>query len=104
MSALEFTFQGWVCEDCWLTHAGFDRHELGEHDSEFEPLGLIEDGTVLFAGITDDMHECESRWVGHRSRIGCGEEVRDFDTAPCDGCGSGLAGTRYGMTFWSVTR
>jgi hypothetical protein len=98
----ETAFTAWVCEDCYLTHHGYDAHELG-HDFDPEtdgPLSLLEAGTLVTDGMLARDHECEDRWIGHRSLIGCGEETRDFDTAPCDGCASRLAGTRHALTFW----
>lgn len=94
-------FTAWVCETCHLVNAGYSLDELGEAPEE-EPMGLIETGTVVSAGMLAADHECESRWIGHRSVLDCGEEVRDFDTATCEGCASTSAGTRYALTFWSA--
>lgn len=97
----ETAFTAWVCETCHLTHHGYDAHELGNEPDE-KPLGLLEAGTLVTDGMLTADHECEDRWLGHRSLIGCGEEVRDFDTSACDGCASVLAGTRHALTFWSA--
>lgn len=98
----ETAFTAWVCETCYLTHHGYTLDELGETPDE-TPMGLLEVGTVVTDGMLADDHECESRWVGHRSVLDCGEETRDFATETCEGCASRLAGTRHALTFWSVT-
>lgn len=97
----ENAFTAWVCETCYVTHHGYDAHELG-HEHDESPLGLIEVGTVITDGMLARDHECESRWIGHRSVLGCGEETRDFDEAQCEGCASRLAGTRHALTFWAL--
>ena len=81
-------FTAWACETCYLTHHGYSLDELGETPDE-TPLGLLEVGTVVTDGLVAD--ERERR-----------EQVREFDTAPCDGCASRLAGTRHALTFWSL--
>lgn len=89
----------WVCEACFLTHAGRDAGSLGE-DFDRPPLGLVGPDTTVVAGLLASEHECEDRWIGHRSVIGCGEEERDYETSPCEGCGSLEAGSRHALTFW----
>jgi hypothetical protein len=92
-------FTAWVCEDCYLAHAGYSPDETG-HGSGETPLGLLETGTFVTDGMPPSDHDCEDRWVGHRSVIDCGEEIRDFDTSTCEGCGSRVAGARHALTFW----
>ncbi|AXC36116.1 hypothetical protein SEA_LYELL_9 [Microbacterium phage Lyell] len=66
----------YACQTCYLIVAGFDPHELGLPLSECAPT-------------FDGLSELEGNVV-----TGDPEEVRPFDTAPCDVCGSGLAGER----------
>lgn len=91
----------WVCKACFATSSGRDAGALGV-DFDLPPLGLVRPGTTVVAGILADEHECEDRWVGHRPVIGCGEEERDYETDPCDGCGSDAAGPRHALTLWSL--
>lgn len=98
----ETAFTAWVCHDCYLTHHGYDPYELGNEPDEV-PMGLLEVGTFVTDGMLPRDHRCEDRHIGHVDLIGCGEEVRDFDTGTCEGCASDLAGKRHALTFWSVT-
>jgi hypothetical protein len=103
--SLTYDFTGWLCTDCHLANAGYSAEEIGQSgDPETDgPLSLLEVGTILFAGIHDEEHECENRPISHVSHVGCGEEERDFDTTPCDGCASRLAGSRHAATFWHTS-
>lgn len=91
----------WVCEACFLSHVGRDAGTLGE-DLDRPPLGLVGPNITVVAGILDVEHECESRWIGHRSVIGCGEEEREYETDSCEGCGSLEPGIRHALTLWSL--
>lgn len=108
----------WVCQDCYLTHHGYDEHELG-YEPETEPWALWKDERVEFASggnpcECDDKHEtrmshfgtalwCETEqnaycnWECH-----CYEYVdrQDFSWTPCEGCGSTLGGAREAMTYF----
>ena len=95
----ENAYTVWVCEDCNLTHHGYPLDELGR-EYDVTPLHLFNADALVTAGMLSRDHDCENRWVGFRTMIGCGEELRDFDTRACDGCGSTLAGTRHALTVW----
>lgn len=91
----------WFCEPCYLAAAGRDAGTPAE-DFDRGPLRLVADGTTIIPGIMDGEHECESRWIGHRSHIGCGEEEREYHTDPCEGCGTNLPGMRHAVTLWTL--
>lgn len=94
-------FTAWLCDDCMLTNAGYDMRELGV-ELDHTPLSRIPAMALVTDGMLAAEHQCESRWLGHQSLIGCGEELRDFDTSDCGGCGSHLAGVRHAVTVWTV--
>ena len=83
-----------VCEDCYLTHHGYDEHELG-YTPDREPWGLL-------AG-DDEVVDVSSGWVGDDldDEDYAGDDD-GFSWSPCDGCGSRLGGNRYRMTIWTV--
>lgn len=66
----------YACEHCALVVAGYDAHELGLTLADLAPT-------------YDGLNELEGGIVS-----GAPEETRTFDTAPCDVCGTGLAGER----------
>lgn len=62
-----------TCRTCYLTAAGYDRHELG-HETTRQPLSLV-DGPCIPEG-----------------------HLSDFGRLPCEGCGDDLAGARYAVS------
>lgn len=70
----------WVCTDCL-----FAREGDGTENPDREPWGLLPTADVSLGVL----------WPEHCER-------RDFDTAPCDGCGTPLAGERYAYTVWGA--
>lgn len=79
-----------VCSDCYLTHHGYDEHELG-HGFDREPWSLLDDADDVSSGWVDDDHDDEDS-----------TDDDGFSWSPCDGCGSRLGGNRYRMTIWTV--
>lgn len=67
----------YACEVCFLIVAGHDPHELGLPLAECVPT-------------FDGLNELEGQIVP-----GDPEEERTFDPAPCDVCGTGMAGARH---------
>lgn len=99
MMATQQHYTYWVCEDCYLTHAGYDEHELGR-TLDREPLSRIPVGAEVTAGLMADEHDGDcpnfGEWIGAE----CDCEHRDFTWSDCDGCGSSLGGSRDALTVW----
>jgi hypothetical protein len=99
----------WVCEDCYLVHAGYDEHELGR-DFDREPLSMIVDTAEVTAGLLADEHDDDCPvWLGDPSRADvpvdgeeCECETVSFTWSRCDGCGSRLGGERHALTVWTA--
>lgn len=91
----------WVCTDCYLTHHGYDEHELGTTPDR-EPLSLIPDDAEVTAGMLAEEHECAKRedYEAHRDEE-CECEQLTFTWSACDGCGSTLGGSRDALTMWT---
>lgn len=91
----------WVCGACLRAQDG-RATGIRDDGGDLPPLGLVGPNTTVVAGILDNEHQCEDRWIGHRAVIGCGEEERDYATDSCEGCGSSEAGPRHAVTLWSL--
>lgn len=84
----------WVCVDCYVTHHGV----ANEWDTpDREPLSLIDEDSEVSAGMMWEEHECD-RPSWDEGECDC--ETVTFSGAPCDGCGSYLAGSRHALTLW----
>ena len=88
-------FTGWVCTDCMLAHNGYTPEEMG-HEPEETSWGLLETGTTVTQGMLEEAHNIDCLDPEE-----CSCEHIDFDTDPCDGCASRLAGDRFAFTFWT---
>ncbi len=98
----------WVCQDYYLSHHGYDEHELG-YTPDREPLSLITDDVEITAGLPADEHadDCPV-WLGDPNRPDvpidgeeCDCERLSFTWSSCDGCGSTLGGSREALTGWT---
>lgn len=98
----------WVCQDCYLTHAGYDEHELG-YTPDRAPLSLIDQDDEVCAGLPAEEHadDCPV-WLGDPNGedvpvdgAECECEQDSFSWSPCDGCGSPLGGTRDALTLFA---
>ncbi len=87
----------WVCQDCLMMAANGETAELD--NSQPAPLCLLA-GADYALGITEEAHASNFDHESECIRGECGCETVDFWTAPCDGCGSRLAGSRHGVTLW----
>lgn len=92
----------WVCVDCYMAHNGV----LEEQDPtpDCEPLGLIEEGYDLTAGMLWEEHseDCLYRTMGGNvpGDYECDCEHITFSSSRCEGCGSTLGGAREALTLW----
>ena len=84
----------WACTDCTLTHANGEC----DPDPDRKPWSLWTDGEVITMGLLTEEH-ADTCTPADREE-GCDCERREFDTSPCGGCGSRLAGTRDAFTAW----
>lgn len=91
----------WICESCRDVVDGLGPRSTGD-DFGGSPLSLVARGTTLARGIQDAEHQCEDRWIGHRSLVGCGEEEREWSAEPCGSCGDASAGARFAATAWTL--
>ncbi|ACQ80763.1 hypothetical protein Bcav_2514 [Beutenbergia cavernae DSM 12333] len=84
----------WVCMDCMLTR------ETGEpQNGDREPWSTGFDGVEVAHGVPESEHTC-----GHDGvTTECGCAVADFATAPCDACGTWLAGERHAYAYRLTT-
>jgi hypothetical protein len=87
----------WVCVDCYLTHHGYSRDELG-HAPSHEPLSGLSDVEHVSAGLMWAEHECGRESWDDGDECEC--EHVTFSKTPCEGCGSPLAGSREALTIW----
>lgn len=81
----------WVCVDCYLTHHGYDEHELG-YKPDSEPWALWTEVADITSGGACDCPE------GEDEDLECDHVT--FSWIACDGCGSTLGGAREAMTYW----
>lgn len=85
----------WVCQDCYFVHHYGDE---AENIEVADPLSLIPDDAEVTAGLLADAHAygCDALETGTE----CECETQTFSRWRCDGCGTGLAGTRHALTVW----
>lgn len=83
----------WVCVDCMMTR------ETGEpcENVDCNPWSRITDDQTVTFGIIEPEHtaDCDT--------MDCDCAYDSFSTAPCEGCGTDLAGARYAYTLWDPT-
>jgi hypothetical protein len=96
-----------ACADCTLLHANGEIEDLGEDftDQPFPWTEVDNDPSVTLVtmGLLDSGHEwCENPQACRDGYAETGEgcEYIEFSSTPCGGCGSMLAGSRFGFTLW----
>lgn len=85
----------WVCRCCMLVQANGECCDGLEHGGDGVKPWSATDLTVstVAAGGEHASNRCYLDG-------GCGCEFHEFESDPCDGCGSRLAGSRYAMTLF----
>lgn len=97
----------WVCHCCAATHANGECCDGDIYRCDREPWAEVDDRFHVTAGLTSEEHapECEVALTGEWPvDYECDCERREFSWSSCDGCGSGLGGSRYAHTLWRVRR
>lgn len=92
----------WVCVDCYFTHHYGAPSEDPDYVPDREPLGLIDDGDEITAGMSWEDHadDCPNR-EAERWIADCECEHISFTWAFCQACGSMLGGDRFALTVWT---
>ncbi len=89
----------WVCDCCLFAREGDGDGCDGNGGCQGEPWKSIADGHSVTFGMFSEEHACGREDGATVEECDC--ERRTFSWSSCEGCGSGLGGSRHAYTLWA---